>query len=227
MSDDGYHCKTKYTTTTSHPSINFPPQNLIWCTTHAVVNPPPIKSHILQQPPHLEPCFMQQGGVCHTLALSFIYIKKCVWRQKKNYENANISACKKYNLQKNPQKETKILQDIIINSITNLKFQLKPKYIIFQKSSYRRRSCLYLFVAEISYKLSFSFTKWNLKNKIITQHTRVLKLKMYHGNNFLIKPMVHSSSHLLALIDNFLPLGGLFIISDTFFKSPPSHLSLW
>jgi len=33
----------------------------------------------------------------------------------------------KYNLQKNPLKKIKILQDII-NSITNLKFQHKPKY---------------------------------------------------------------------------------------------------
>jgi len=33
----------------------------------------------------------------------------------------------KYNLQKNPLKETKILQDII-TLITNLKFQNKPKY---------------------------------------------------------------------------------------------------
>jgi hypothetical protein len=29
---------------------------------------------------------------------------------------------------KNPLKQTKILQDIIINSVTNLKFQHKPKY---------------------------------------------------------------------------------------------------
>jgi len=34
-------------------------------------------------------------------------------RQKKNYENPNISPCKNINLQKKPQKETKILQDII------------------------------------------------------------------------------------------------------------------
>jgi hypothetical protein len=33
----------------------------------------------------------------------------------------------KYNLPKNPLKETKILQDII-NSVTSLKFQHRPKY---------------------------------------------------------------------------------------------------
>jgi hypothetical protein len=52
----------------------------------------------------------------------------------------------KYNLQKkkilNPLQETKILQHIIIitSIITNnLKFQHKPKYIIFQKSSHKIR----------------------------------------------------------------------------------------
>jgi hypothetical protein len=48
---------------------------------------------------------MQQGGMSHSgLA---IYIKKCILRQKKNYENANISACKKYNLQKILEKKPK------------------------------------------------------------------------------------------------------------------------
>jgi hypothetical protein len=37
----------------------------------------------------------------------------------------------KYNVQKNPLKETKIFQEIFHNSIkTNLKFQHKPKYDI-------------------------------------------------------------------------------------------------
>jgi hypothetical protein len=44
----------------------------------------------------------------------------------------------KYTLPKNPLKETKSLQDII-NSGTNLKFQHKPKNIIFQKSSYKNK----------------------------------------------------------------------------------------
>jgi hypothetical protein len=48
-----------------------------------------------------------------------IYILKSILRQKKNYGNSNISQCKKYNLQKNTLKETKILQDII-TLITNL-----------------------------------------------------------------------------------------------------------
>jgi hypothetical protein len=51
-------------------------------------------------------------GVCHTVALPFTL--KSILRQKKNYdENSNISPMQKYNLQKNPLKETKIFQDII------------------------------------------------------------------------------------------------------------------
>jgi hypothetical protein len=52
-----------------------------------------------------------RGGVLH-YGLA-IYIKR-VLRQKKNYENSNLSPCKKYTLQKNPLKETKILPDIIL-----------------------------------------------------------------------------------------------------------------
>jgi hypothetical protein len=37
---------------------------------------------------------------------------KNILRQKKNDGNSNISASKKYNLQENPLKESKILQDI-------------------------------------------------------------------------------------------------------------------
>ncbi len=42
----------------------------------------------------------------------------------------------KYNLQKKPLKETKILQDIT-TLLTNLKFQNKPKYHLSKKSSYK------------------------------------------------------------------------------------------
>ncbi len=38
---------------------------------------------------------------------------KSILRQKKNYENSNISPCKNIIFKKNPLKETKILQDII------------------------------------------------------------------------------------------------------------------
>jgi hypothetical protein len=52
---------------------------------------------------------------------------KSILRQKKNYENSNISPCKKYNL----PKSSKRIQNPsrYYNSITNNpKFQHKPKY---------------------------------------------------------------------------------------------------
>ncbi len=54
----------------------------------------------------------KKQGMCRTVALPFTF--KRILRQKKNYGNSNISPCKKYiNLQINPLKNTKILQDII------------------------------------------------------------------------------------------------------------------
>jgi hypothetical protein len=52
-----------------------------------------------------------EQGMHYTVGLA-IYIKK-YRKQKKNYGNSNTSPCQKYNLQKNPLKETKILQVII------------------------------------------------------------------------------------------------------------------
>ncbi len=48
----------------------------------------------------------------------------------------------KHNLQKNPLKETKILPRYY-NSRTSLKFQHKPKYIIFQTSLYKNRPIMW------------------------------------------------------------------------------------
>jgi len=53
----------------------------------------------------------QNKGVCHTLASPFTL--KSILRQKKNYENSNISPCKNIIFKKNPLKQTKIFQDII------------------------------------------------------------------------------------------------------------------
>jgi hypothetical protein len=57
-----------------------------------------------------------------------IYIKKDILRQKKNYGNSNNFTMPKYNLAKNPLKETKNPSRYYYNSRTNLKFQHKPKY---------------------------------------------------------------------------------------------------
>jgi len=52
---------------------------------------------------------------------------KSILRQKKNYENSNISPFKNINLQKNPLKVTK-KPSRYYNCITNLKSQHKPQY---------------------------------------------------------------------------------------------------
>jgi hypothetical protein len=68
----------------------------------------------------------------------------------KNYGNSNISPCKKYNLQKNPLKETKILQDYYYNSIiTNLKFQTQAKISPFQNPHNKNRPIIYYLGAKI------------------------------------------------------------------------------
>jgi hypothetical protein len=48
------------------------------------------------------------------MALPFTIFQKYVKAKKKNYGNSNTSKCKKILPSKNPLKETKILQDIII-----------------------------------------------------------------------------------------------------------------
>jgi hypothetical protein len=68
------------------------------------------------------------------MALPF-YIKKYLQAKEEELWKLKYFTIQKYNLPKNPLKEAKILQDIIITLIIiNFKFQHKPKYIIFQKN---------------------------------------------------------------------------------------------
>jgi len=64
--------------------------------------------------------------VCHTVALPFTL--KSILRQKKNYGNSNISPCKNIIFKKILEKKPNPSR--YHNSITNLKFQHKPKYNI-------------------------------------------------------------------------------------------------
>jgi len=58
-------------------------------------------------------CLIKQG-VCHTLALALPFtLLNSILMQKKNYGNSKHFTMQMHNLQKNPLKETKILQDII------------------------------------------------------------------------------------------------------------------
>ncbi len=61
-------------------------------------------------------------------------------------------------IKKIPLKETKILQDIIITLINNLKFQHKPKYIIFQKSSYNKIRPINYYLGAYKNPLSYYYT---------------------------------------------------------------------
>jgi len=54
----------------------------------------------------------EEQGVCHNVALPFTL--KSIWRQKKELWKLKYFTMQKYNPQKNPLKETKIFQDIII-----------------------------------------------------------------------------------------------------------------
>jgi hypothetical protein len=56
-----------------------------------------------------------------------IYIKKYLIRQKKNYENSNISPCKNIIFKKKKKKKNQNFSRYHIY-ITNLKFQHKLKY---------------------------------------------------------------------------------------------------
>jgi hypothetical protein len=48
---------------------------------------------------------LEQGGVSHIVALPFTLQKVSIFRQKKNYENSNISPCKNIIFKNNPLKE--------------------------------------------------------------------------------------------------------------------------
>jgi hypothetical protein len=54
-----------------------------------------------------------------------IYIKKYLNAKEEIFENSNISPCKNYNLQKSSKRNENPSR--YYNSITNLKFEHKPK----------------------------------------------------------------------------------------------------
>jgi hypothetical protein len=77
---------------------------------------------------------LKQGGVSHCgLAIhikKYLKVKEELWKLK-------YFTMQKIQSSENSLKETKINPSRYYNSITNLKFQPKPKYIIFQKSSHK------------------------------------------------------------------------------------------
>jgi len=73
--------------------------------------------------------FWNMGCITHTVALPFTL--KSILRQKKNYGNSNISACKNIIFKKSSKRNQNPSRHY--NSETNLKFQHKPKYIHLSK----------------------------------------------------------------------------------------------
>jgi hypothetical protein len=67
---------------------------------------------------------VSKQGVCHNVTLPFT--SKSICRQKKNYENSNISPCKSLILKNSSKRNQNPSR--YYNSLTNLKFQHKPKY---------------------------------------------------------------------------------------------------
>jgi hypothetical protein len=94
-----------------------------------------LSSHLLMLqtwPFNFQPCFIKlnKHGVCNIVALSFIL--KTVLRQKKTFEDSNISPSKNIILKKSFKRNQNPSR--YHNSITNLKFNTSQN-IIFQKSS--------------------------------------------------------------------------------------------
>jgi hypothetical protein len=89
----------------------FHPTSLFFCSPNGNNNNNPTKKQ----------------GVCHIVALPFKF--KGILRQKEEeLWKLKYLTMQKYNLQNNPLKETKNPSRYYYNSITNLKFQHKPKY---------------------------------------------------------------------------------------------------
>jgi hypothetical protein len=70
--------------------------------------------------------------IIHADGVSFI-IGRC-WKAKETREDSNISPCKNVVFKKSSKRNQNLSR--YENSITNLKFQHKPKYHLSKKSSY-------------------------------------------------------------------------------------------
>ncbi len=93
----------------------------------------------------------------NTVALPFT-LKKYFNAKRKNYGNSNISPCKKYNLKKIFWKNQESFK---INSITNLKFQHKPKISSF-KNPHLKIDLLFRGQIPLSYYILYNESKYNI-----------------------------------------------------------------
>jgi hypothetical protein len=65
-------------------------------------------------------------GLCHTVALPFALKKYIKAKEKRIMENSNIPPCQNIIFKKSSKRNQKPSR--YYNSVTNLKFQHKPKY---------------------------------------------------------------------------------------------------
>jgi hypothetical protein len=81
----------------------------------------------------------EKQGVCHSVALPFT-LKKYLKVKEELWKLKYISPCKNIIFKKiNPLKQNQNPSRYYYNSITNLKFQHKPKkYHLFKKSPYQK-----------------------------------------------------------------------------------------
>ncbi len=85
--------------------------------------------------------FLEKQGVCHIAALPF-NIEKYL-KEKEELWKLKYFTMQKYNLQKNPLKETKILQEKK-NSVTNLKVSTQAKISYFKNPHIKKIDLLLL-----------------------------------------------------------------------------------
>ncbi len=116
-------------------------------------------------------------GCLTTLALPFTL--KSILRSKEENTQTQIFHHAKIWSSKNPLKETKSLK-ILYNSITNLKFQHKPKYHL-SKSLYQNRSIInYLVGAKIHWaSILYNEPKHNILALVVGKANKLSQVKLF------------------------------------------------
>ncbi len=126
--------------------------------------------------------------VCHTVAF-LPFTLKSILRQKKNYGNSNISPCQNIIFKKSFKRNQKSSRYYYNSIITNLKFQHKPKIIIFQKSSYKNRPIITYGSKPLKLLYSINESKHNiLANKLGSQtHPLTLDIQIMERSSWVVQ----------------------------------------
>jgi hypothetical protein len=98
----------------------------------------------------------KQNKGCITLGPGHLHLKSILRQKKNNHENSSISPPQNIIFKKSSK--TNQNPSRYYNFITNLKFQHKPKNIIFQKSSYKKKEKDLLLLPRGQNLLSYYYT---------------------------------------------------------------------